>query len=192
MIGTSVYTWGSNSNVTLGHDHSRNYPERLDSTGAYSISQVRLLTESKHSIKLQITMTSNVHCFVCFCLIVGCLVQVSQCISDRVWSCADLWPWPWGKAWPWLRAKCCGMRNIIFIDVWIAYISYSLCVHAHVEVCFIVSNISDVHVSKQEQSTHWSMCTCYYYFTLIVTKYACSFHRHPVQWRPSAYSTALA
>ena len=36
---------------------------------------------------------------------------------------------------------------------------HSVCMHmvcilcAHVEVCFIVSNISDVHVSKQEHST---------------------------------------
>ena len=41
VVGASVYTWGSNSNVTLGHDHSRNHPERLDLSGTYSIAHVR-------------------------------------------------------------------------------------------------------------------------------------------------------
>ena len=36
----NVYTWGSNSNVTLGHDHSRKYPEKLEFPQNYIISQV--------------------------------------------------------------------------------------------------------------------------------------------------------
>ena len=35
VISASVYTWGSNSNITLGHDHSRNHPERVDLAGDY-------------------------------------------------------------------------------------------------------------------------------------------------------------
>ena len=40
----NVYTWGSNSNLTLGHHHSRNYPERLDLHGSYTITQVMTAT----------------------------------------------------------------------------------------------------------------------------------------------------
>ena len=35
-----VYTWGNNSNLTLGHDHSKKHPEKLDLQNDYTISQV--------------------------------------------------------------------------------------------------------------------------------------------------------
>jgi len=38
----NVYTWGNNSNLTLGHHHSRKHPERLDLHGSYTITQVVL------------------------------------------------------------------------------------------------------------------------------------------------------
>ena len=74
VIGISVYTWGSNSNVTLGHDYSRNHPERLDLSGTYSVSQVCFSTEWKHYDE---KLHALFHVFY-----IGCLVQVSQCISD--------------------------------------------------------------------------------------------------------------
>lgn len=55
VMGMSVYTWGSNSNVTLGHDHSRNHPERLDLSGAYSVSQVCVFF-------LNGELQRNIHC----------------------------------------------------------------------------------------------------------------------------------
>ena len=35
-----VYTWGNNSNLTLGHDHSKKHPEKLDLQNDYTVSQV--------------------------------------------------------------------------------------------------------------------------------------------------------
>lgn len=38
----NVYMWGNNSNVTLGHDHSRKYPEKLEFPQNYVVSQVHV------------------------------------------------------------------------------------------------------------------------------------------------------
>ena len=35
-----VYTWGNNTNLTLGHDHSKKHPEKLDLRNNYTVSQV--------------------------------------------------------------------------------------------------------------------------------------------------------
>ena len=39
----SVYTWGSNSNLTLGHDHSRSYPEKLELPHNLIVNQVPMV-----------------------------------------------------------------------------------------------------------------------------------------------------
>ena len=40
VVRINTYSWGSNSNVTLGHDMSRQYPEKLKMLTHNSIRQV--------------------------------------------------------------------------------------------------------------------------------------------------------
>lgn len=41
VSAVNVYTWGRNSNMTLGHDHSKNHPEKLDLPQGHTVVQVR-------------------------------------------------------------------------------------------------------------------------------------------------------
>ncbi len=40
VSAVNVYTWGSNPNVSLGHEHSKEYPELLEVNGRHTITVV--------------------------------------------------------------------------------------------------------------------------------------------------------
>ena len=49
VVRINTYSWGSNSNVTLGHEMSRQYPEKLKMLTHNSIRQVCVLASVQHT-----------------------------------------------------------------------------------------------------------------------------------------------
>jgi alpha-tubulin suppressor-like RCC1 family protein len=87
VAAVHVYTWGRNPNDTLGHDRTRNYPEKLDLG----------LPSTDYITKVELTGQSQSY-HNNYVSIIDCTLQVSLCVLKSGRTSVELWPWSRGQA----------------------------------------------------------------------------------------------